>query len=195
MLQSWDALGTIDLKPAGIVTAAFYCLGTKDLRSAAKYIHSLPYGRNADPDYSLVVLSEGLGTCSTKHALLRRLAIEQHFDIALVLGVYEMDEQNTPGVGKVLRKYGLAILPEAHCYLRTTGKRIDVTRDIGPLPANSISYFLHEEDIDPSQITGYKTALHKQYLSKWIADNSACGGRSVSELWKIREECIASLSE
>jgi hypothetical protein len=126
------------------------------------------------------------------------LEIEQNLDIAdiaLVLGIYEMSEQNTPGVGAVLAKYGLAILPEAHCYLRMAGKRIDVTAAAYRGLSEPIADFLHEEDIDPTQITNYKTDLHKQYLSRWIADNGGLGGRSLADIWKIREECIASLSK
>ena len=108
------------------------------------------------PSDHLIVLTEKRGTCSTKHALVRRLAIEQKADIALVLGIYEMTEQNTPGVGDVLGKYGLATLPEAHCYLRTAGKRIDVTRTARRAPAEPIRRFLHEEEIDPTQITNYQ---------------------------------------
>ncbi len=85
--------------------------------------------RNTCPDDPLIVLTEQRGTCSTKHALLRRLAIEQNLDVALVLGIYEMAEQNTPGVGDILRKYELVLLPEAHCYLRMARRRIDVTRE------------------------------------------------------------------
>ena len=194
MMHSWDALDAIDLRPAGAVTAAFLRLGAKDLRFAAKHVSSVPYGRNIHPDYPLIVLSEGHGTCSTKHALLRRLAVEQHLDIALVLGIYEMTEQNTPGVGTVLFKHRLAILPEAHCYLRAAGKRIDVTRGTDQAPAEAISRFLHEEDIDPTQITDYKAAIHKQFLSNWIADNGGLGGRSLADMWNTREECIARLA-
>jgi hypothetical protein len=112
------------------------------------------------PDDPLIVLIENRGTCSTKHALIRRLAMEQDLDIALVLGMYEMTEQNTPGIGNVLRKYGLAMLPEAHCHLRTSGKRIDLTRDIGRRGrGEEIVGFLYKEDIDPNQITHYKTEL------------------------------------
>jgi hypothetical protein len=108
--------------------------------------------------------------------------MEQNLDVVLVLGIYEMAEQNTPGVGDVLRKYELVLLPEAHCYLRMAGRRIDVTRAVDQLPFAAISRFLHEEDIEPAQIT------------EWIADNSGLGGRSLADLWKIREECIARLS-
>lgn len=115
-------------------------------------------------------------------------------DIALVLGIYEMSEQNTPGVGAVLAKYGLAILPEAHCYLRMGGKRIDGTRPAHRGLAEPIADFLHEEEIDPTQITNCKTEIHKQYLSRWITDNGGLDGRSTEDIWKIREECIAGLS-
>jgi hypothetical protein len=193
-MHSWEALDPIGFKPEGVVTAAFLRIGMEDLRSAAKYVRHLPYARNTCPDDPLIVLIEELGTYSSKHALLRPLAIEQNLDVALVLGIYEMAEPNTPGVGEILRKYELVSLPEAHCYLRMAGRRIDVTRAVDHVPFAAISRFLHEEDIEPAQITDYKSALHRQFLLKWIADNSGLGGRSPADLWKIREECIARLS-
>jgi hypothetical protein len=193
-MHSWEALEAVAFRPAGAVTAAFLRDKADNLRSAGRYISSLPYARNSRPDDPLIVLCEQRGTCSTKHALLRRLAVEQNLDIALVLGIYEMAEQNTPGVGKVLRKYGLANLPEAHCYLRMAGRRIDVTRAIDQAPGKAISRFLYEEDIDPAQITDYKAVLHRRFLSKWIVANGGLGGRSLVDVWNIREECIASLS-
>lgn len=130
---------------------------------------------------------------STKHAVVRRLAIEQNLQIALVLGIYEMTDRNTPGVGDVLRKYGLTVLPEAHCYLRLAEKRIDLTTAINRSPADAILHFLYEEDIDPVQSTGYKAALHKRFLSQWIANNGGLAGSSLEDVWEIRERCIASL--
>jgi hypothetical protein len=194
LMHSWEALDPISFKPEGAVTAAFLRIRTENLRAAAKYVRCLPYARNTRPDDPLIVLIEGRGTCSTKHALLRRLAIEQNLDLALVLGIYEMAEQNTPGVGEILRKYDLVSMPEAHCYLRMAGRRIDVTRVVDQAPFAAISRFLHEEDIEPAQITDYKIALHKQFLLRWISDNRGLGGRSLADLWKIREECIAQLS-
>lgn len=193
-MHSWEALDPIIFRPAGVITATFLRLGKRDLRSAGQYVRCLPYARNAHPDDPLIVLQEGRGTCSTKHALLRRLATEQDLDIALVLGIYEMTEQNTPGVGSILAKYGLTVLPEAHCYLRTAGKRIDVTRATHQASTQAISRFLHEEDIDPAQITDYKIALHKQFLSGWAAEHGGFGSLSLTNIWEMREECIASLS-
>jgi hypothetical protein len=153
LMLSWDALHPFRFKPAGMVTTAFLGIAKTDLRTAAQYVCGLPYGRNSDPSDPVIVLAKQRGTCSTKHALLRRLAIEQGLDIALVLGIYEMTERNTPGVGPVLRRHGLSSLLEAHCYLRTGGKRIDVTKASSERGVERIERFLYEEEMDPKQIT------------------------------------------
>ena len=192
-MLSWDVLDPIRLKPAGAVTAAFLNIAKIDLRTAAQHVCQLPYGRNSDPNDALIVLVEQRGTCSTKHALIRRLAFEQRLDIALVLGIYEMSEGNTPGIDPVLRQNGLSHIPEAHCYLRIEGKRIDITRPPSSR-AMPIARLLHEEEIGPEQITHYKTAVHKRFLMEWIANNSGLSGLTFEKIWEIREECIARLS-
>jgi hypothetical protein len=150
--------------------------------------------KSSQPDDPLAILTEQRGTCSTKHALLRRLAIEQGIDLVLVLGIYEMSERNTPGVSSVLQKYGLEALPEAHCYLRVGEQRIDVTRQRARGDVEPISHFLHEEQIDPSQITIYKVGVHKRFLQQWIRAKGNLGESSLASVWSIREECVAVLS-
>jgi hypothetical protein len=192
-MHSWETLGPLRFTHGGSVTTAFLDLAKADLRAAAQYVCGLPYGRNSYPDDPLIVIAEQRGTCSTKHALLRRLAIEQGFDLALCLGIYEMTERNTPGVGPVLQQHGLMCLPEAHCYLRSENKRIDVTRPASQGQSEPILHFLHEEEIDPKQITSYKTAVHRRFLEKWIVNKGGMGGLALEEVWNIREECILRL--
>ena len=192
-IRSWEALDPVPLKPAGEVSAAFILAGSLDYRAAARFVCGLPYGRNTAISDPLIVMREYRGTCSTKHALLRRLAVEQGLDVALVLGIYEMQERNTPGVGPILKKYGLADLPEAHCYLLYRSNRIDVTREIAA-SQEVISRFDYEQDIDAEQIGDYKRTLHRQFLQRWITETAAAGGRDLDEIWRIREECIAALS-
>ena len=90
------------------------------------------------------MLSEGLGTYSTKHALLAELAREQQLPVMLTLGIYHMHDRNTPGVDLILTRYRLPFVPEAHCYLTYKGKRIDVTRS-RTTPTEPINQFLYEE--------------------------------------------------
>jgi hypothetical protein len=193
-LHSWDVLEPVVLKPGGEISDAFVQFGSLDYRAAARFVSRLPYGRNTIIHRPLAVLQESRGTCSTKHALLQRLAIEQSLNVVLVLGVYEMHERNTPGVGSVLEKHGLETLPEAHCYLRFRDFRIDVTRPIDADPPERIALFLHEEDITPEQIGDYKSAIHRRFLRRWMTESGNARRRDLDEVWRIREECIAALS-
>ena len=175
----------------GPVTRLFRAAGVEDFRGAAGYVRRLPYGRITDRSKFWLVLEEGRGTCTTKHATLAELAREQHIEVQLMLGIYEMTERNTPGVGAVLNRYGLTSIPEAHCYLRYEGQRVDVTGVAAG--AEPIDRFLHEEPITVEQIGAYKNDLHRRFLGDWIARTETLAGRSVDEVWRIREECIAAL--
>ncbi|MDP9439079.1 MAG: hypothetical protein M3P49_10080 [Actinomycetota bacterium] len=166
----------------------FSALGLGDYRGAARHVRGLPYGRNSDRSDWLLVLEEGRGTCSTKHALLADLARENGRPVSLVLGVYEMDDTNTPGVGAVLEKHDLPFVPEAHCYLAHEGMRVDVTREAEA--AQPIAGFLHEEEIDPYQIGEYKAGAHWGFVGRWAEER----GLNPERVWRAREECIAALA-
>lgn len=194
-MKSWDALPEHRLSGDDVVTRAFLDAGVAEYRATARHIHRLPYGRNSSRTDPLIVLREGHGTCSTKHALLARLAIEQGLDIELALGIYQMTEANTPGVGPVLAAAGLVYIPEAHCYLRYREERIDVTRDSEHKAAEPIVSFMHEETINPDQIGEYKIAMHQRWLREWMASPDAPRGVGFAELWRIRENCIAALKQ
>jgi hypothetical protein len=85
----------------------FAALGLRRFHAAAEYVWRLPYGRTTDRADYTAVLTERRGTCSTKHALLAATAREHAQPLQLVLGIYEMDERNTPGVGSILKQHGL----------------------------------------------------------------------------------------
>jgi len=126
-----------------------------DFHSAAMYIARIPYGRNSNRDNYELVLTERVGTSSTKHALLRQLCKEQGvYGIHLVAGIYEMNEKNTPVVGEILSKYSLDSLLGAHCYLTFENKRFDFTR-IDSISEEPIHTFLIEIKIEPHQIRKY----------------------------------------
>ncbi len=165
--------------------------GLTDLQDAVRYVRDLPYGRTANRGDYLSVLNEGVGTCSTKHALLSHICEHQGIDeVQLTLGIYEMNEDNTPGVGEVLAGYGLEYIPEAHCYLTYEDDRFDFTRaDDGAEP---IDRFLAEEPICPAQIGEYKVERHRDFLAGWI--DSTAVEMSLDDLWQIREACIEALS-
>lgn len=193
-MQSWEALPAVALRPSDFITRAFLARTISDFQAGARYLHHLPYGRNANRADFRLVLDEGRGTCSTKHALLAELAREQQIPVALTLGIYAMHERNTPGVGPILEKYGLFFLPEAHCYLTYAKTRIDITRS-GVESNQPITQFFHEEIITPADIGEYKVEVHHQYLRTWLVNEPSVIGRTFTDIWKIREECIAALAQ
>ena len=178
----------------GQKTDDFLSLGFSDFRQAVDYVWRLPYGRNSNrADYSLV-LKENCGTCSTKHALLAQVAAEQKQPIFLTLGIYEMNEANTAGVGRVLGGYNLKNLPEAHCYLTYANKQIDVTR-FSSDGAKSIKSFLYEERIQPDQIGDYKIRLHQTFFENWMREQKLNARFDFEKLWNAREKCVAALAQ
>ena len=48
-----------------------YCF---DFLSASEFVRNLPYQRNLNKDNLATVFTDNCGTCSTKHALLKKLA-------------------------------------------------------------------------------------------------------------------------
>lgn len=166
--------------------------GIKTWNNLLKFIKELPYGRNASRTDLSLVLKEMKGTCSSKHAYLKNVALDNNLDqVKLILGIYKMNASNTPGIGNHIKENKLPYIPEAHCYLKINGKFIDVTNresDIRRIK-NDI---LQEIEIKPSQIGTFKVDYHKSYLKNWISENSI--KLSFEKVWGIREKCIENLS-
>jgi len=188
-----EALPAVRLGTGGPTTAAFVELGISRFRDAARFVASLPYGRNSNRSDHLVVLRENKGTCSTKHSLLARLAQEQNLPIALCIGIYEMDGRNTPGVGAVLEEHGLTSIPEAHCYLKCGSKRFDVTLPGGNVAREPIDRVFVEVEISVEQIGRYKVQLHQEFMHRWMKAVSLPRAFTFADLWAVREACIHAL--
>ncbi|MDZ7728144.1 MAG: transglutaminase domain-containing protein [Dehalococcoidia bacterium] len=188
------ALPDFEIVTDGAASALARATGCTTFRETARQVWNLPYGRNSNRADPLLVLTEGRGTCSTKHAYLAALAREAGVPLELVLGIYMMSEANTPGVGPVLDRHSLEAIPEAHCYLRVDGERIDLTHPPDALPGEPIDTFLHEEPVEPHQVGDYKQRFHRDYMGRWLQEPGA-PPLTPDDAWAIREACIAALGE
>ena len=102
--------------------------GIETWNELTEFIKNLPYGRNENRTDFGLVLSEQKGTCSSKHALLKSIAdLNNVPNIDLIIGIYRMTELNTPKIGAELTDNSIEFIPEAHCYLKINGNRIDLT--------------------------------------------------------------------
>lgn len=155
------------------------------------FVRRLPYGRNANrSDFSLV-MKELKGTCSSKHAFLKKIADLNHIDnVKLVIGLYKMNNVNTPKIETTIAEVGLPYIPEAHCYLVINKERIDITSEQSDFEKLALD-ILDEMEIEPEQVDTFKVEFHKNYLKKWIAENAI--PHKFDEVWKVRERCIEKL--
>lgn len=158
-----------------------------------EFTRQLPYGRNLNREDLSLVIKENKGTCSSKHAFLKKVAdLNNIKNVKLILGIYRMNNLNTPKIGKVISESGLDYIPEAHCYLKLNNQRIDITS------TNSNFEFIKNDIIDeieitPEQVASFKVNYHKDFLIKWIKENNI--NLTFNEVWRIRERCIKKLEQ
>jgi hypothetical protein len=156
-------------------------------------VKNIPYGRNANRyDFSLV-LSENKGTCSSKHAFLKDFADNNGIEnVKLFIGIFKMNEANTPKLGNLLSNNNIEYIPEAHCYLKINQVPVDVTT-VDSFYDKIKQDIIEEIEISPNQVSDFKVEYHKAFLKKWI--NETNQNNIFEEIWDIREQCILKLSE
>jgi hypothetical protein len=187
------ALRSPALKATDTLTQEINRKGLADWDALLKYVQQLPYGRNSSRSDVGQVIREGKGSCSSKHALLKTVADLNHIpDVKLLMGIYKMNGENTPGIGSIITSSGLDHIPEAHCYLRLGERRFDLTgvnSDFSRIEKD----LLEETEIQPRQVNQFKVDYHQNFIKKWLADSGSA--QSFGEIWAIREKCIAALSQ
>lgn len=182
------------IKDSGRISNEFIYRNILTFKQATSYVRQLPYGRNIDKDNPTSLFTENCGTCSTKHALLKLLAIENDFeDIHLIIGIFKMNGTNTPEVLKTLQSNNLDYIPEAHCYLRYKDIILDFTKK-NLKPSDYTDDLIEEIEIHPNQITTFKMEYHVNYLKSWLENNRQISF-NIDEIWQIREHCIQNLTD
>lgn len=177
----------------GIISEQFSTRNISDFHAACQYISKLPYKRNSDKNNILCVFDDLGGTCSTKHAVIRKLALENnHDEVKLILGVFKMDADYTWKIKNTLEKFNLNYIPEAHNYLKFEDEYFDFTK-----PNSNYNQFkdklLIEKEIEFNEIGDMKILFHKDFLRKWISDENI--PYNLDEIWNIREQCIQDLQK
>jgi len=167
--------------------------GIKNWSELIDFTQKLPYGRNENREDFSLVMKENKGTCSSKHAFLKKIADLNNFDnVKLILGMYRMNNINTPKIENTISKSGLEYIPEAHCYLKLNNQRIDITNSNADIE-NLICDIIEEIEIEPEQVNTFKVDYHKKYLQNWINENEI--KLNFDKIWQIREQCIKKLAQ
>jgi hypothetical protein len=167
--------------------------GIESWNQLTEFIKKLPYGQNKNRTDFGLVLSELKGTCSSKHALLKSIAdVNNVPNIELIIGIYRMNESNTPKIGTELTDNSIEFIPEAHCYLKINGKRTDLTSEQSEFTKIE-KYVIKEKIIEPNQVAKFKVEYHKKFIENWL--NETKSEFEFEQIWRIREKCIVNLTE
>lgn len=173
-------------------SSRFRELKITSFKDACDFVAELPYGRNANREDFGLVLSERKGTCSSKHALLASLALENgHPEIELIAGIFLMNEETHSKLSGFFVDKSYSTIPECHCYLRFNGERFDFT-DTSDGLERIAPKLVREQRIDPNQVSDWKVMIHKHYLQGWLNRNPNLQ-LTLDEIWKDREEAIELL--
>lgn len=164
-----------------------------DFHSLCLFTRSLVYTRISDKADLSLTISENCGTCSSKHAFLKQVAIENNQEeIKLIVGIFKMNKINTPIISDILNEANLEYIPEAHCYLKYNNERLDFTKE--GIDVNTFKEdILIEKEINPNQVGKWKSDFQKTFIEDWLKENEM--DYSLDEVWKVRERCIAKLAE
>ncbi|MCA0153322.1 hypothetical protein [Winogradskyella vincentii] len=185
-------LKDIPLKSKDSITKNLLVLKICTWHQLIEHVKNLPYGRNSNRSDFNLVITENKGTCSSKHALLKKVAdVNGLSNVKLILGIYKMNQKNTPKIGSVLSQNNIDYIPEAHCYLNIDGRRLDYTS------ANSkfdkiAKDILEEIEISPEQVVEFKINYHKNFIKGWLEESKS--NKTFTQIWDIREKCITHLS-
>lgn len=175
----------------GIVSKTFVERNIFDFYSACKFVAKLPYKRNSDKNNITCIFDDNGGTCSTKHAVLRKLALENHHDeVKLILGIFKMDSNYTSAIKNTLEEHDLDYIPEAHNYLKIEKDYFDFTKSDSDYQQFK-DKILQESEMEYHQIAAEKINLHKSFLENWLISENL--KYNLDKIWQIREKCIKDL--
>ncbi|MEP1305976.1 MAG: hypothetical protein ABJK11_16035 [Balneola sp.] len=167
--------------------------GINSWNELTEFVKGLPYGRNQNRFDLGLVLTERKGSCSSKHALLKKIADFNNIpNVKLFLGIYKMNQSNTPKIGNELEKYSIEFIPEAHCYLEINETRLDFTADQSEFEKIQ-NEIIEEKEIETGQVAEFKVEYHKNHIKKWLIETNS--EFSFDQFWNVREKCIENLTE
>ena len=167
--------------------------GIESWKMLIEYVKNIPYGRTSSKKDFGLVMSENRGTCSSKHAYLKKVADFNHIpNVKLMLSIFKMSKLNTPKTGQVFANQKIAYIPEAHCYLKFNNECIDVTsKDLDFLKIKDD--IIEETEIKPEQVITFKEAYHKKFIRNWIEKDHL--PLDFDQVWTLRETCIKNLGK
>ncbi len=194
-MDAYTVLPDRELARGGPVSEEFLRRNLRRFHDACRWVHELPYGYNSDRDDLMILFKEGMGTCTTKHAVIATLAAEQGLSIRKNVGVYAMTEEIVSGTQRLLAAFGLPYIPMVHCFLVHGRFRVDLTEGNRNGKNRPIEEFLHVEEVPAAISAKDEYQLDRRALADRILRRPELAGIDLKRILQAREEGLKLLKE
>lgn len=178
---------------AGVISDRFINLGINGFQDACRWVHELPYGYNSDRDDLMILFTEKMGSCTTKHAVVATLASELALPIEKNIGIYAMTEQIVTGTDTILRQYSLPYVPMIHCFLVQGEHRVDLTEGNANGKKQAIDEFLFTKPVIPNISAKDEYMLYRNALKDTILKRDELLDVDMKTILKAREAGLVLL--
>jgi hypothetical protein len=192
-MDPYTVLPDKEIHPVGTISINFLRMKIPSFHSACAYVHHLPYGYNSDRDDLLCLFEEGMGSCTTKHAVIATLASELDLPVAKWIGIYAMTEELVTGTGAIVEKYALAYLPMVHCFLSDGRHRVDLTEGNANGKNGPIDDFLFTTRVAANISAKDEYLLYRNAVKRHILIREEFKAVELKTLLRAREEGLALL--
>lgn len=163
-MHSIGALPNSDLSAIGTITEKFVQQGLKTFHEACYWTQNLPYGANSSSEDALILFEEGYGNCTTKHGAIARLAHAHGLPVNKNLGFYRLNDAVVTGVNAIIEPYGLAFIPQIHCFLSYGEYWVDLTEGNCNGKNKTIEEYDFVVQVEPDLTPDDHRTYYREYL-------------------------------
>ena len=189
-MDRYENLPDGEITSSGEISKKFLELGIKSFKHACMFIHKLEYGYNSNYDDEMILFKEKKGTCTTKHAVIAKLAEELNLPLFKNVGVYKFTEEICTGTNQILKKYDIPYVPMVHCFLAYEEFKFDLTEGNNNGKNRSIENFIQVEKVIPFISRKDEYLILKKVLKDKILPSKEMEGIKEKNLLKARLEAI-----
>lgn len=192
-MEHYNLLPDKPIVPSGIISDRFIRLGIDTFHKACRYVYERPYGYNSDRDDLMILFKEGMGSCTTKHAVIAVLAVELNLPVEKNIGIYAMTGEIVTGADRICARYDLPYVPMIHCFLTDGDHRVDLTEGNVNGKNRSIDTFLYTERVVPNISAKEEYLKYRRALKDHILSRTELQGAGIKDVLHAREEGLELL--
>ena len=192
-MRKFTCLPDKEITASAVVANTFIELGIHSFSEACRYVLALPYGYNSDRDEPMILFTEKMGSCTTKHAVIATLAMEVGLPVTKSIGIYPMTEEIVTGTDRILETHGLPYVPMVHCFLTSGDTWVDLTESNRNGKNRPLEDFLFTQPVAPNISARDEYLLYRRAVAQLLTTRTELHGVAMRTILQARQQGLALL--